>query len=63
MTALKAGAERKTIETKDGQRISYDEYFGRKAKATIDDIDCLLAKQYGLTDEEVDFIQNYGSSQ
>lgn len=31
----------------------------QKSKAIIDEIDRLLARQYGLTAEELDFIQNY----
>jgi hypothetical protein len=34
-------------------------FFLRKSKPIIDDIDRLLAKYYGLTDEELDFIINY----
>jgi hypothetical protein len=59
MDALRSGAERKTIQTKVGDKIAYDEYYGWKAKPTIDRIDALLAKHYGFTDEELDFIVNY----
>jgi hypothetical protein len=59
MKALKAGAERKTIQTRDGHTIAYDEYYGRKAKETIDEIDRLLAKHYGFTDEELGFVISY----
>ena len=31
----------------------------QKSKHIIDDIDCVLAKHYGFTDEELDFIINY----
>ena len=59
MADLREGAERKVIQTKDGYKIAYDEYFGWKSKDTIDKIDCLLAKHYGFTDEETDFSVNY----
>jgi hypothetical protein len=59
MKALRAGAERKTIQTRDGHSIAYDEYYGRKAKETIDGIDRLLGKHYGFTDEELDFIISF----
>jgi hypothetical protein len=49
----------KTIQTRDGYRILYDEYFGWKAKGAIDQIDRVLGQHFGLTDEEMDFIINY----
>jgi hypothetical protein len=59
MDDLRGGAERKTIETRAGDRIAYDEYYGWKAKPIIDEVDRVLAKHYGFTDEELDFIINY----
>ncbi|MEW6665282.1 MAG: DNA methyltransferase [Thermodesulfobacteriota bacterium] len=59
MRALRKGAKRTSIQTKDGHEIAYDEYFGWKAKPTIDDIDAALATHYGFTQEELDFIINY----
>ncbi len=59
MEALKNGAERKNIKTKDGTKISYDEYYGWKAKPIIDQIDLILASHYGFSDKELDFIINY----
>ena len=35
------------------------EYYHKKSKSIIDEIDTLLAKHYGFTDEELDFIINY----
>jgi hypothetical protein len=43
---------------KRGATGSYTIY-ARKSKAIIDDIDRVLAKHYGFTDEELDFIVNY----
>ncbi|MFO0899247.1 MAG: hypothetical protein U0836_17625 [Pirellulales bacterium] len=33
--------------------------YPRQSKAAIDDIDSTLARHYGFTDEELDFIINY----
>ena len=59
MSDLKRNASRKTINTKDGDSISYDEFSARKSKHIIDQIDRFLAQYYGFTDEELDFIINY----
>lgn len=40
-------------------RVEYDEFYPRKSKSIIDEIDRVLAKHYGLTGEELDFIINY----
>ena len=39
--------------------IVYQEFYPRLSKPIIDEIDCVLAKHYGFTDEELDFIINY----
>ena len=36
-----------------------DQYDVAPSKLTIDEIDRILAKHYGFTDEELDFIINY----
>ncbi|HZO71935.1 MAG TPA: DNA methyltransferase [Ktedonobacteraceae bacterium] len=59
MSHLKANAERKIIRTNDGHEISYDNFYGSKSKPIIDEIDRVLAKHYGFTEEELDFIINY----
>ena len=59
MKELRAKAERKTITTKDQDKIAYDEFYGWKSKPIIDEIDRVLAGHYGLTAEELDFILNY----
>ena len=59
MKDLKANADEKTINTKDGNRISYDEFRIGCSKPLIDQIDTLLAEHYGFTEEELDFIINY----
>ena len=59
MQDLQRNAEKKTINTKDGNRIAYDEFRVGVSKPIIDEIDRALAKHYGFTDEELDFIINY----
>jgi hypothetical protein len=59
MKDLRAKAERRTINTRAGERITYDEYYASLSKPIIDEIDRVLAKHYGFTGEELDFIINY----
>ena len=42
-----------------GAVVYYEEYYPSKSKSIIDEIDELLAKHYGFTEEELDFIINY----
>jgi hypothetical protein len=42
-----------------GNDVVYDEYYPKKSKPIIDEIDKVLAKHYGFTEEELDFIINY----
>ena len=39
--------------------MAYDEFYPKLSKPIIDEIDHVLAKHYGFTDEELDFIINY----
>jgi hypothetical protein len=39
--------------------VYYEEYYPSKSKPIIDEIDKVLAKHYGFTEEELDFIINY----
>jgi len=39
--------------------VEYDEFWPSKSKPIIDEIDCVLARHYGFTDEELDFIVKY----
>ena len=43
----------------NGKIVFYEEYYPAKSKIIIDEIDKVLAKHYGFTDEELDFIINY----
>jgi len=56
---LESISGRKTIVTKDGDNITYDEFNVSASKPIIDEIDCVLARCYGFTEEELDFIVNY----
>jgi hypothetical protein len=55
----KCNARRKTILTKQGHKIEYDEMDAPKSKPILDEIDTVLAGHYGFTAEELDFILNY----
>jgi hypothetical protein len=56
---LEANASPKAIRTKQGHVIEYKEMKALLSKRYIDEIDRVLAKHYGFTDEELDFIINY----
>ncbi len=45
--------------TRIRQDCEFQEFRPSKSKPIIDEIDCVLAKHYGFTDEELDFIINY----
>ena len=57
----KSYQENKEIKNRDysGSVVFYEEYYPSKSKSIIDEIDELLAKHYGFTEEELDFIINY----
>ncbi|RSL18612.1 Eco57I restriction-modification methylase [Edaphobacter aggregans] len=57
--SLKQHSRRKTINTKQGHKIEYDELDASTSKEILDDIDRELAHQYRLTEEELDFIISY----
>jgi hypothetical protein len=59
MEDLARNAVKKTIETKDGDKISYAEFNASASKRIIDRIDAALARHYEFTAEELDFIINY----
>ncbi|MEP7162809.1 MAG: hypothetical protein ABI747_03535, partial [Candidatus Moraniibacteriota bacterium] len=56
---LVKNASRKSLSTKDGDQITYDELDGVSSKPIMDEIDRALARHYGLSAEELDFIINY----
>ena len=57
--ALESDATKKTINTKQGHVIEYDEISASKSKELIDRIDEQLSRFYGLSQEQADFIRNY----
>jgi len=56
---LKQHSKRRVYVYETSGRVEYDEYYPKKSKVFIDEIDRVLAKHYGFTDEELDFIINY----
>ena len=59
MSTLTGNAIRKTISTKQGHKIEYDEIKAFRSKSVIDEIDAELAVIYGLDEAELDYIINY----
>ena len=59
MADLKRHSKRKKRNQKATGVVHYDEFYPSHSKLIIDKIDRLLAKHYGFTDEELDFIINY----
>jgi len=56
---LKKNAVRKTIETKDEDKIEYAEFFASASKPHVDKINRILAEHYGFIEDELDVIVNY----
>ncbi len=59
MSDLQKNARRKTANYKATGQVIYDEFVPKHSKSIIDKIDRVLAKHYGFTDAELDFILNY----
>lgn len=59
MKDFNKNAIRKTCFYKATGKVEFDEYHPNKSKPIIDEIDKVLAKHYGFTEEELDFIINY----
>ena len=60
MASYEANKVENTQFIKSKQHLSVFESFNpSKSKPIIDEIDKVLAKHYGFTDEELDFIINY----
>jgi len=57
--SLEKNSIKKLIRTKQGHKIEFFEMNAALSKPIIDEIDHVLAQQYGFTDEELDFIINY----
>ena len=56
--SMKSGSQRKSVTTKRG-KIEYEEFYPASSKSIIDEIDATLARNYGFTGEELDFVINY----
>ncbi len=59
MIDLKKNSKRFSAKYAATGIIEYDQFFPRLSKPIIDEIDRALARHYGLSDEELDFIINY----
>ena len=59
MRSIKDNSFFKTTYYKTKGEVKYQEFYPRYSKSEIDEIDKVLAKHYGFTDEELDFIINY----
>ncbi len=59
MEDIAYNAKRISVFYKKTGNVEYDQYFPRLSKSIMDKIDTILAKHYGFTDEELDFIINY----
>ena len=59
MDDISQNKSRKVCEYKNTGQVMYDEFYPRLSKPIIDEIDRVLARHYGFTDEELDFIINY----
>ncbi|MDP8203248.1 MAG: hypothetical protein P9L95_01805, partial [Candidatus Tenebribacter mawsonii] len=59
MQDYKNKSYRKQCYYKTTGKVEYDEYYPKKSKHIIDEIDKVLAQHYGFTEEELDFIINY----
>jgi hypothetical protein len=56
---LNKNSHRKETNYKTTGQVIYDEFYPKKSKPIIDEIDKVLAKHYEFTEEELDFIINY----
>ena len=56
---LKNNSRRRIYVYRTTGRVEYDEFYMKLSKPIIDEIDKVLAKHYGFTEEELDYIINY----
>lgn len=56
---MQAKSQRRVYNYKTSGRVEYDEFYMKLSKPIIDEIDKVLARHYGFTEEELDFIINY----
>lgn len=56
---MKLKSKRRIYHYKSSGRVEYDEFYMKKSKDIIDKIDATLAKHYGFSQVELDYIMNY----
>jgi hypothetical protein len=59
MQDMKANASRLRAEYRSTGRVEYDQFYPRKSKNIMDEIDRVLARHYEFSEQELDFIINY----
>ncbi|MFZ2422949.1 MAG: hypothetical protein WA029_17590, partial [Anaerolineae bacterium] len=59
MADMRANSKRLSADYSATGRVEYDQFNPRKSKPILDEIDRILARHYGFTEEELDFIINY----
>ena len=59
MESFKRHSHLKETRYKATGKVVYDEFDQKPSKPIVDEIDRVLAKHYGFTEEELDFIINY----
>ena len=59
MESFRLHSQRKETRYRTTGKVVYDEFDQKPSKPIVDEIDRVLAKHYGFTDEELDFIINY----
>ena len=59
LDSIQKNAEIRTINSKTKGVVEQRQFQAKKSKHIIDKIDTILAKHYGLTEEELDYIINY----
>jgi hypothetical protein len=59
MSDLRKNAQRRRIEYHGTGWIEYDEFYPKRSKLYIDEIDRLLCPQYDLSAEELDYVLNF----
>jgi hypothetical protein len=59
MSDLRSHRVRRSISYQATGVVQYDEFYPRKSKNIVDEIDVVLAEFFGLTTEELDFVLNF----
>ena len=59
MSDLRVHCVRRSISYQATGLVQYDEFYPRRSKNVVDEIDVVLAEYFGLTAEELDFVLNF----